>query len=206
MRSTAPSTRSPTSPASSSPPTTRPTASTCRPTTAGISSPGPTSTRPTSTAEYWNELWRWYDNGGCQVVAHYLLNLDLSAFDPKAPPPQTNAFFEIVNASRSPEDAELADALDAHCTSQGLHAWPAAVTIADIVAVSSQSDFIDYLKDRKNSRRIPHRFEACGYTPVRNPDAEDGLWRDQGRRQVIYARSSISFRDRLRAAQNRASQ
>ena len=86
------------------------------------------------TAEYWNELWHWYDNGGCQVVAHYLLNLDLAAFDPKAPPPQTNAFFEIVNASRSPEDAELADALDAHCTSRGLPAWPAAVTIADIVA------------------------------------------------------------------------
>ena len=64
------------------------------------------------TAEYWNELWHWYDNGGCQVVAHYLLNLDLSAFNPKAPPPQTEAFFEIVNASRTPEDAELADALD----------------------------------------------------------------------------------------------
>ena len=72
------------------------------------------------TAEYWNELWHWYDNGGCQVVAHYLLNLDLSAFNPKAPPPQTDAFLEIVNASRSPEDAELADALDAHCRSNGL--------------------------------------------------------------------------------------
>ncbi len=78
------------------------------------------------TAAYWRDLWRWYENGGCQVVAHYLRNLDLSAFNPKAPPPQTNAFFEIVNASRSPEDAELADALDALRRSHGLPAWPDA--------------------------------------------------------------------------------
>jgi Family of unknown function (DUF5906) len=155
---------------------------------------------------YWNDLWHWYQNGGCQVVAHYLLNLDISAFNPKAPPPQTNAFFEIVNASRSPEDAEFADALDAYCRSTGLLAWPAAVTIADVIAAASQSDFIDYLKDRRNSRKIPHRFEACGYTPVRNPHAEDGMWAIRGRRQVIYARCSLNFRDRQGAAQERSSQ
>jgi hypothetical protein len=145
------------------------------------------------TAEYWRDLWRWYDDGGIRVVTHYLLNLDISAFDPKAPPRQTEAFFEIVNASRAPEDAELADALDALD-------WPAAVTIANIAAATSQADFIDYLKDRKNSRRIPHRFEACGYTPVRNPDADDGQWRINARRQAVYARSSLSFRDRIAAA------
>jgi hypothetical protein len=148
------------------------------------------------TPEYWRDLWGWYDNGGCQVVAHYLLNLDLSAFNPKAPPPKTEAFYEIVNASRSPEDAELADALD-------LLGWPAAVTVAKIVSMNaiSQADFIDFLKDRRNSRRVPHRFEACGYTPVRNPDADDGLWRINARRQVVYARTTLSIRDRIAAAQ-----
>ena len=67
--------------------------------------------------------------------------------------------------------------------------------------MATQSDFADYLKDRKNSRRIPHRFEACGYTPVRNPDADDGLWRINARRQVIYARTTLSIRDRIAAAQ-----
>ena len=98
-----------------------------------------------------------------------------------------------MNASRAPEDAELADALDAI-------GWPAAVTIASIIAASTQADFIDYLKDRRNSRRIPHRFEACGYTPVRNPDADDGQWRINARRQAVYARNNLSFRDRLDAA------
>jgi isopentenyl diphosphate isomerase/L-lactate dehydrogenase-like FMN-dependent dehydrogenase len=74
------------------------------------------------------------------------------------------------------------------------------VTITAVIMASKQTDFIDYLKDRKNSRKIPHRFEACGYTPVRNPDAEDGLWRLKGRRQAIYARNNLSFADRLSAA------
>ena len=39
-------------------------------------------------------------------------NLDISSFDPKAPPPKTPAFWAIVDASRVPEDAELADVLD----------------------------------------------------------------------------------------------
>lgn len=145
------------------------------------------------TPAYWDELWQWYARGGLDVVAHHLQNLDLAAFNPKEPPPQTEAFFEIVNASRSPEDAELADALDDL-------GWPTAVTITAVIMASKQSDFVDYLRDRKNSRRIPHRFEACGYTPVRNPDAEDGLWRLRGRRQAIYARSNLSFADRLSAA------
>ena len=74
------------------------------------------------------------------------------------------------------------------------------MTIAAVIGASTQSDFVDYLKDRKNSRRIPHRFEACGYTPVRNPDADDGLWRLNGRRQVVYARNNLGFKDRLGAA------
>ena len=63
--------------------------------------------------DYWNELWGWYETGGFGHVAAYLGELDLSGFDPKAPPPKTPAFWDIVNASRAPEDAELADVLDA---------------------------------------------------------------------------------------------
>ena len=145
------------------------------------------------TPDYWDELWRWYASGGFDIVAAYLRELDLAGFNPKAPPPKTAAFWEIVNASRTPEDAELADALD------GLN-WPDVVTIEAVIGASSSSQFIDYLKDRKNSRRIPHRFEGCGYTPVRNPDAEDGLWRLHGRRQVIYGQAKLDQGTRLAQA------
>jgi hypothetical protein len=46
---------------------------------------------------------------------------------------------------------------------------------------------------------IPHRLEKCGYVPVRNEGAEDGLWKISGKRQVIYSKSAMSIRDRLNA-------
>src|SRR5256885_5563179 len=42
------------------------------------------------------------------------------------------------------------------------------------------------LRERRNRRQIPHRLEAVGYVPVRNPDAKDGLWKVGGRRMVVY--------------------
>jgi hypothetical protein len=125
-------------------------------------------------------------------VAAYLAELDLSDFNPKAPPPKTAAFWDIVDASRAPEDAELADVLDRLGN-------PDATTIATIIANAS-GDFADWLSDRRNRRVIPHRMERCGYTPVRNDVAKDGLWKLNGVRQVIYAKSDLSLRDRHRAA------
>jgi hypothetical protein len=62
---------------------------------------------------YWTKLWAWYGSGGDRHVAAYLADLDLKSFDPKTPPPKTPAFWEIVDTSRAPEDAEMADAIDA---------------------------------------------------------------------------------------------
>jgi hypothetical protein len=63
--------------------------------------------------DYWAKLWSWYDRGGDRNVSAYLAALDLSGFDPKAPPPKTEVFWDIVDANRAPEDAELADVIDA---------------------------------------------------------------------------------------------
>jgi hypothetical protein len=145
-------------------------------------------------SDYWAKLWAWYENGGDRHVAAYLAQLDISAFDPKAPPPKTPAFWDIVDASRALEDAELADALDRLGN-------PAAALLSEIINGAS-ADFAEWLMDRKNRRIIPHRFEACGYVPVRNDAARDGLWKVRGRRQVIYARGGLPLRDRLKAAQD----
>jgi hypothetical protein len=142
--------------------------------------------------DYWNRLYRWYDGGGDRHVAAYLHNYDLCAFDAKAPPPKTPAFWEIVDASRVPEDAELADAIDA------LGA-PGALTLEQI-ASRAVGGFAEWLRDRKNARRIPHRLEACGFAAVRNVAAKDGLWKVDGRRQVIYGKASLPLKDRLAAA------
>ena len=69
-------------------------------------------TKDDFTEDYWNTLWGWYHKDGHRHVAAWLASHDISRFDPKAPPPKTEAFWSIVDAGRAPEDAELADVLD----------------------------------------------------------------------------------------------
>lgn len=149
------------------------------------------------SGDYWPKLWGWYATGGNQHVAAYLAERDLSAFDAKAPPPKTAAFWDIVDASRAPEDAELADVIDAIGN-------PDATTLSRITAHAT-GDFEAWIKDRKNRRNIPHRLEKCGYVPVRNDDADDGLWKINDKRQVVYAKSDLSIAERFKAARNLAS-
>src|SRR5207249_11349495 len=48
-------------------------------------------TKEEFTADYWRQLYSWYDAGGRWHVAAHLAAYDLSSFNPKAPPPQTPA-------------------------------------------------------------------------------------------------------------------
>jgi hypothetical protein len=148
---------------------------------------------------YWNGLWRFYAQGGYRHVAAYLSTLDISGFDPKAPPPKTPAFWAIVDASRAPEDAELADVLD------GL-GNPNTVTLDELRARAAGTEIGLWLIDRKNRRAIPYRLEQCGYVQVRNDSAKDGLWKLNEKRQAIYAKSTLSISDRFRAANRRGGQ
>lgn len=145
---------------------------------------------------YWNRLYSWFSAGGAHHVAAYLAMVDLSKFDPKAPPPKTAAFYDIVDANRAPEDAELADAIDAL-------GMPPVVTIIGIKAHATDP-FAEWLEDRRNRRAIPHRLEAAGYVPVRNETTKDGLWVIGGRRQQIYAKRDLSVRDRILQATRHA--
>ena len=77
---------------------------------------------------------------------------------------------------------------------------PDAVTLEDIIE-NADSDFQEWLKDRRNRRAIPHRMEACGYESVRNNDAKsDGRWKVAGQRRVIYAKKSLPLKDQIAAA------
>jgi hypothetical protein len=151
---------------------------------------------------YWNGIYSWYDAGGDSHVAAYLATLDISAFDPKAVPPKTPAFWSIVNANRTAEESEMQDVLDALGT-------PNAVTIKQLVDNTPYepsyppyrtNSFKEWLDDRRNRKGISHRLENCGYRAVNNPVAEDGLWRIDGRRQVVYAKVTLTPVEQLEAA------
>jgi hypothetical protein len=152
-------------------------------------------TRDAFTSDYWTRLYRWYERGGHEHVAAYLEQLDLAKFDPKAPPPRTPAFYDIVDANRAPEDSELADILD-------ILKNPQAITVEMLAekARHTREDFHAWLTDRKNRRQIPHRLESAGYVPVRNTaDKRDGQWKVNERRQTVYASRHLSVADRHRA-------
>ncbi len=142
--------------------------------------------------DYWRRIYGWYANGGIGHVAAYLRMLDLSAFDPKAPPPKTAAFWQVVDAGRAPEDAELADVLDQLGN-------PTAVTVG-MLSIYANDSLREWLQDRRNARQIPHRLEDAGYVAVRNDTAQSGLWVVSGKRQMIYARRELPIRDRIGAA------
>jgi 5S rRNA maturation endonuclease (ribonuclease M5) len=140
---------------------------------------------------YWDELWGWYKAGGDRHVAAYLAALDLKGFNPKAPPPKTDTFWEIVDTNRAPENSELADAIDKLGN-------PNAVTLSMIR--SAVGEFSDWLSDRRNARQVPHRMSECGYVLTRNEAAKDGQWVVDGKRQSVYAKTELSPRDRHAAA------
>jgi hypothetical protein len=124
-------------------------------------------------------LWRFYE----KVAAR-----DISKFDAEAPPPKTHAFWDIVHVGSSPEDAELADLLDAL-------KQPRDITMAKMRA-SATGGIGEWLEDRRHRRSIPHRMERCGYVPLRNPGADDGLWKIDGKRQVVYVQAKLTAEQR----------
>jgi hypothetical protein len=76
------------------------------------------------------------------------------------------------------------------------------VTLTDVTNRASvlNTTFAEWLRDRKNRRAIPHRFEDCGYVAVSNPHDTEGRWKIDGTRHTIYGKASLTVRDRIAAA------
>lgn len=149
---------------------------------------------------YWRGLWDWLDAGGGEAVVGYLQGVDLSGFNPKAPPPKTEAFYAIVQANANPDDLTLAGLMLREDGSK----LP-AVTLSMVIQAAvdaEESDLAFALSDTKNRRRVPHMMEKAGYVPVRNEYAADGLWKIDGRRQVVYGDSALSTPERVTFARS----
>jgi hypothetical protein len=152
---------------------------------------------------YFNELCGWYDSGGLNHIAAYLRTFDIEGFNPKAPPLKTRAFWDIANANRAPEEAELADVIDRLGN-------PDATVLSELKRAAQGNiqkgemplgDLINWMNDVRNMRTLKHRLERCGYVPLNNPDRQsDHLWKVKGARTVIYTKSDLSVHDQIIAA------
>jgi hypothetical protein len=148
--------------------------------------------------QYWIGLYDWLNREGFAHAHAYLATRDLSKFDAMAPPPRTEAFYEISESNIAPERNELADAID------GL-GEPDAVTLQDVRdhvydPNARPGDFGLWLADRRNRRTISHRFDDAGFALIRNTDRQDGLWVINGERQNIYAKKELDRAAQLDAA------
>lgn len=54
-------------------------------------------------------LWSWYQSGGFEFIAAYLHSRDVSAFNPSAPPPMTEAKAIMIDQGRSTAESYLVD-------------------------------------------------------------------------------------------------
>jgi Primase C terminal 1 (PriCT-1)/Family of unknown function (DUF5906) len=151
-------------------------------------------------SDYWKDIWEWYSHGGgIGHVAAYLRTLELSGFNPKAPPPKTAAFWRIVHSNAAPEDAGLADILESLCRPNVL----TLQELADAAKNRHMHEVADFLTSLKTRRMVQHRMKAVGYVVLTNQDAESGLWSIGGRRQTVYMQRGMSYRDGVAAMRKR---
>jgi hypothetical protein len=149
--------------------------------------------------DYFERLYRWYDDeGGVRHVAAWLASHSLADFDPKAPPLKTRAFWEIVDAHRSADESEIADAIDKMEEASG--GKRPTVFSTDRLVLHASPALEAWLRDPKNRRQIPKRLERVGYMRVQNPDTDSRLWKINGRRQAVYGLRTLSERSRIEAA------
>jgi hypothetical protein len=154
---------------------------------------------------YFVRLYSYFENGGNAAVAAYLRQLDISDFDPKAPPPLTPAFWQVVQSNSDPEALDLAEAIEKLRGDPEVLTGPEVLTIEALRQIGRDGvngDLVDWLSDRKNRRSIPHKMDRCQYTPVRNPDHKDGQWKIGGKYHSVYALKSLGINAQLTAARD----
>jgi hypothetical protein len=158
--------------------------------------------------DFWTDMYDWMRRGGgAQHVAAFLMQRNLSKFNPGAPPRQTAAFFEIVQASLPPEDAALADALDELAgydehgeprrDEQGKVARPDIVTL-EMVRGTTCGAGLDWLDSKPAA--FSHRMQREGFVAVRNPQGNRGQWFYDKRRRVLYGKADMGEAQRQQAA------
>ncbi|MHA4730648.1 primase-helicase family protein [Ensifer adhaerens] len=148
---------------------------------------------------YFDRLYRWFDRqGGNAHVAAFLRQVDLSRFNPTAPPPKTAAFWEIVNAEQPPEVTMLRETIDQISKDRG--AYPLILTLDMLRAKAPAGSPLElWLNDKKMRRQIPKQLASAGFVAVPNMN-DSGLWRVNDKRITLYGWKQLTVKARFSAA------
>jgi hypothetical protein len=69
----------------------------------------------------------------------------------------------------------------------------------DLIATPTGST-LEWMIDQRHRKSLPHRLERQGYAACRNPNESDGLWRLNGKRVRLYARTNMPSNEWFGAA------
>lgn len=145
------------------------------------------SDAPKMTEAEANAMYAWYETGGgLDAVAYYLRTLDLSGFNPKAAPPRTAWWHQLVSGGQSAEEEKFSDALD----KLGRPEW----TTLTAVAGSGGPDLTNWTQDPRNRRKVERELVKSGYQRLPNDGDKRGRWSFNSAQVVVYRRSDVPAR------------
>ena len=164
-------------------------------------------------AGYFDELYAWFEREGCRHVAAYLSALVARRLQPQGAAAEDAGLLgdrrrqSRLGGKRPRRHRRQHAPADRHSTRT---ASPSMAPIrrsspSTRLPSTRRTALAEWLRDPRNRRMIPKRFEKIGYVRVLNDDADDKLWKIGGRRQAVYGRFDVSLRERLAAVRERIS-
>ena len=144
---------------------------------------------------YFNDLWRWLiHEGGMGHVAAFLMTRDLSKYDPKAPPPKTEAFHDIVHAGHAPEDTRPRRRARRAQAPRGL--------LAEHDRGDQRGARMEWLLDRKPAAtRSRTGWSGAATSSAATQNQSKGYGRSATAGVTLYARADLKSEARLKAAE-----
>lgn len=141
--------------------------------------------------EYFKQLHDYYEAGGADSVYAYLLDRDISKFDPKQKPASNESWKSVVASWNTPVNDPLSEVLDEL-------GWPDVFFGGELlnaeVAAFDNKDEVRLLL--KSSRKLAGKMNAHGYLTKQAPDRQCGWqWHENGKRfksRIAFVKKGFS--------------
>ena len=144
------------------------------------------------------------DRGGWIHCVQFLLDRDVSKFNPNAAPPKTWMFEAAVESSKSAVEVEIEDALDDWVATR--KSEYVLFTLDDLTVDSGASS---YIRNPKYRSVVSNALFKLGWITVRNPDDKRGKWLVPAglnsatfRRRMLYGPAGMASKDLIQAAKD----
>ena len=148
--------------------------------------------------QYFTNLFGWFAAGGEEEVARWLMNRNISNFNPKAQSVKTAGWEAIANTWGEPEDA-----VDAALNALGRPEVLFGLELADAVFDGKE----DIERALKSPRKIGFRMQKAGYIALSCPDASRWTFGGKGKRRIqarlVFAKQDMNKEEAVAAVRER---